>query len=177
LWVLVCSCLYEWRERIISLGNETIKVISASFIGILILCFAVLLTWSHIRFKRNQHKKVLLHFIKKHLCNIFLGSHCPWSSWIQWKSLESRYWWKMFGRIKTYKFKFNKVKLVFEFDKSELAEGLNGFLIKGYWQALRKIINKIWNAYFHVLIIIPFRTRCHHINVTLFYFKFDYNCK
>lgn len=40
------------------LGNETIKVISASFIGILILCFAVLLTWSHIRFKRNQHKKV-----------------------------------------------------------------------------------------------------------------------
>ena len=29
-------------------------------------------------------------------------------------------------------FKFNKIKLVFEFDKSELVEGLNGFLIKGY---------------------------------------------
>ena len=157
------------------LGNETIKVISASFIGILILCFAVLLTWSHIRFKRNQHKKVLIQFILKYCFNIQSGSHCPWSSWIQWTSLKSRYWWKMFRRIKNYKFKFNKIKLVFEFDKSELAEGLNGFLIKGYWQALRKIINTIWNAYFHVLIIIPFRTRCHHINV--FYFKFDYNHK
>ena len=68
----------------------------------------------------------------------------------------------MSWRIKTNKFQFYKIQLVFEFDQSEFVQSLKSVkdsLYKGYWQALRKIINTIWNAYFHVAIIISFRTR------------------